>query len=254
MMIRKARIISLVVLLLSFSSCSPSALNDSENLSESSFSSESSTSSEGEHPVQDINFFVISINIKRGDYAWYRFENHFESQAFGVVITDYTGPICLEPYHEQVLGFSPENRKDIALSGTIDVDDGTAYYTFYDFYLPHGEDIYFRVSPAEPRFVQSVLNFGKLEAIKDFFVDGKGNHYLSDLHVHELTFYSYDPGDQDHNPLFGHYHICWKGDLSVFEEHEFGSPYTGFDGKTYVSCLKCQFIQEVLFKDSSSDN
>ena len=251
MLIRKTRMISLVVLLLSFSSCSPSVPNDSQNLSESSFSSESSTSSEGKHPVIDIDSNTISINIKRGDYAWYCFENRGKSQAFGVLITD-TDPICLEPYHEQVPGFSPENRKDIALVGTI--DNGTKYYTFYDFYLPHGEDIYFRVSPKEPRFVQSFLNIGELEAMKNFWVDDKNNHYLSDLHVHELTFYSYDPVDHDHNPRFGHYHICWKRDLSVFEEHEFGSPYTGSDGKTYVSCLKCQFIQEVLINNGSSDN
>ncbi|MDD6241311.1 MAG: hypothetical protein PUA93_07020 [Eubacteriales bacterium] len=68
---------------------------------------------------------------------------------------------------------------------------------------------------------------------------------MKDLHVHELTFYSCDPSSHDYDPRLGHNHICWKRDLSVFEEHEFSSPYTGSDGKSYVSCQQCHYTMPV---------
>ncbi|MDD6241312.1 MAG: hypothetical protein PUA93_07025 [Eubacteriales bacterium] len=190
------------------------------------------------HPYQTIyDGYSDSGSVNRGDYSWYRFANTSESQAYGMLVTS-NEPVCLEPYSEQILGFSPENRNEIALTGTY--VKGTKCYAFYDFYLPQGEDIYFRVSPRSLSHLHFTVNFGNLDSLSNFIRD-EGYCFLKDLHVHELTFYSCDPFAIGYKPMLSHCHSCWKGDLSVIEKHEFGSSYTGSDGKTYSSCLKCHY-------------
>lgn len=243
---RKIPLICSFLFLLLSTSCSPSDFSSSRNISDSDSSVESSTSSEAQHPVQEISFFGFGLYIEGGDYAWLHFKNRFSENPEFAIYIHSAKPVCLEPYHEKIEGFSPENRKEVALTGAFHSDGQEyEYYSFYDFYLPREEEIYFRVSPRGLYYIHCSVCLHNLDSLVNFMEDSEGNYFLKGLHVHELTFYSCDPFRHDYDPRLGHYHICWKGDLSVFEEHEFSFPYTGSDGKSYVSCSKCHFTMPV---------
>ena len=249
---RKIPLISSLVFLLLSTSCSPSDFSSSRNISDSDSSVESSTSSEAQHPVQEIDGLFFGQEIEQGDYVWFHLKNGFSDDPELALYMTAHKPFCLEPYHEKIEGFSPENRKEVALTGIVAFDDTHyAYYSFYDFYLPRGEDIYFRVSSRNPGYLYCTVFISDLNSLVYSLKDGEGNYFLKDLHVHELTFYSCNPFRHDYDPRLGHYHICWKGDLSVFEEHEFSSPYTGLDGKSYVSCLQCHYTVPIYNRINS---
>ena len=247
MMRKRFSLSVLLSLLFLISSCTSFPADSSSGRTTEDILSSSGYDTDVMHPCQTItDTSDIHVNLNRGDYAWYYFKNISTSQAFGIVIVD-AEPICLEPFKKQTIAFSPENREEIALTGSF--DNGTKKYAFYDFYLANGEGIYFRVSPLTTRHLDSSLRIGPLKTLQDGIWDSDGNLFLSDLHVHELTFYTCDLDSRDYDPSLGHYHTCWKGDLSVFEEHVFGEPYEGEDGKTYSSCLYCDYRKEM---DSSS--
>ena len=240
----------LATLLLLFSSCTSFPADSSSGRTTEDILSGSGYDTDYEHSCYQmiVPCTGIIVNIPRGDYAWYHFVNSDVGQSFGIYVVN-PDPVCIEPYPEQIIGFSPDSRKEVALTGTVMLCGEKQYYTFYDFYLPKGGDIYFRISSRSLHHLFGAFTLLKLEFIQEVATDDYGNHFLQDLHVHELTFYTCDLDSRDYDPSLGHYHTCWKGDLSVFEEHVFGEPYEGEDGKTYSSCLYCDYRKEM---DSSS--
>ena len=235
----------LATLLLLFSSCTSFPADSSSGRTTEDILFGSGYDTDYEHSCYPLYIFpATTVDIPRGDYAWYHFVNTDEGQPFGIDIIN-TFPVCIEPYSEQIIGFSPDSRKEVALTGTAMINGELQNYTFYDFYLPKGGDIYFRISSRDLRHLNTSVEINELAYLKKIAVDDYGNHYYQDLHVHELTFYTCDLDSRDYDPSLGHYHTCWKGDLSVFEEHVFGESYEGEDGKTYSSCIYCHHTIQV---------